>query len=161
MKTLLCLALLFGSPAFAADAVIKVQSVPHAAASSPIAPGLIQGIAGIGQGVGPCMNCYGAPSGTIVTPPAYSIINPDSEPGVVYYYTVVDTANLSGTATFAVDLVQSSTGKVYQQINLLTWSTGGVPDHDGYSGAAELVFTTTLGTSTVQGRAYIWILPPE
>jgi hypothetical protein len=172
MKTLLCLILALGSSAFAADAVIKVQSVPHAAASSPIAPGLIQGIAGIGQGVGPCMNCYGAPSGTIVTPPAYSIINPDSEPGVVYYYTVVDTANLSGTATFAVDLVQSSTGKVYQQItggttlpadstSLIVFAAAGVPDHDGYSGAAELVFTTTLGTSTVQGRAYIWILPPE
>jgi hypothetical protein len=172
MKTLLCLILALGSSAFAADAVIKVQSVPHAAASSPIAPGLIQGIAGIGQGVVPCVNCYGAPAGTIVIPPTYSIVDPVSEPGVVYYYYVVDTANLSGTGTITVDLVQSSTGKVFQQLtgpvtlpanstNLLTWSTGGVPDHDGYSGAAELVFTTTLGTSTVQGRAYIWILPPE
>jgi hypothetical protein len=171
MKTLLCLALALGSSAFAADAVIKVQSVPHAAASSPIAPGLIQGIAGIGQGVPPCMNCFGVPAGTIVTPPAYSIVNPDSEPGVVYYYYVVDTANLSGIGTITVDLVQSGTGKVYQQLtgaaellanstNLIIFSTD-VPDNNGYSGAAELVFTMTLGTSTVQGRAYLWILPQQ
>ena len=95
------------------------------------------------------MNCFGVPAGTIVTPPAYSIVNPDSEPGVVYYYYVVDTANLSGIGTITVDLVQSGTGKVYQQLtgaaellanstNLIIFSTD-VPDNNGYSGAAELV----------------------
>jgi hypothetical protein len=173
LKLLLCLTLVLGSTsAFAADAALKVQSVPHATSSSPIAPGLIQGIAGIGQGLVPCMNCFGVPAGTVVTPPAYSIVDPLSEPGIVYYYYVVDTANLTGTGTITVDLIQISTGKLSQRItspvtlpanstNLLTFSTGGVPDNDGYTGAEVLVFTTTIGTSTVQGRAYLYMLPQK
>jgi hypothetical protein len=175
MKTLLCLILALGSSAFAADAVIKVQSVPHAAASSPIAPGLIQGIAGIGQGVNgvglPCMGCFGTPAGTVLVPPAYSVVHPLSQP-LVIYYCVVETGAQGGTGTQTVDLVESSTGKVAQHAtvpvtlpadstNLIIFSTGGVPDNDGYTGAEELVFTTTVGTSTVQGRAYLWMLPQQ
>jgi hypothetical protein len=142
--------------------------VPHATPSNAIAPNLIQGIAGIGQQVSsgglPCFGCFGVPPGAIVVPPAYPIVNPLSEPEVVYYY-VVETGNLSGAGTSTVDLIEATTGKVDQHIsspitlpanstNLLGWSTG-VPDNDGYKGTEVLVFTTTLGASTVQGRVYI------
>jgi hypothetical protein len=170
MKTLLCLAITFGSSAFAADAVIRVQSIPHTKPSGAIAANLIQGIAGIGQGVSgvglPCVNCFGIPAGTILVPPAYSIVNPLSEPEIIYYY-VVETGNTGGTATSTVNLIEATTGKVTQHLsgsvtllanstNLLTYFTS-VPDHDGYKGAEILVFTTTLGTSTVQGRVYLWM----
>ena len=126
----------------------------------------MQGIVGVGQGVPPCVNCYGAPTGTIVISPAYQVVNGYTEPGVVYYYCVVETENLGGAATNTVDLVEATTHKVTQHLsaqlilsasstNLLVFSVE-VPENDGYKGAEIVIFTTTLGASTVQGRAYLW-----
>jgi len=118
------------------------------------------------------MNCFGAPAGTVVTPPAYSVVDPLSEPGSIYYSYVVETGNLGGTGTQTLDMVEASTGKVFQHltapvtlaansVNLIGWSAGDVPNHDGYTGAEVLLYTTTLGTSTVQGRAYLYMLPQK
>jgi hypothetical protein len=107
-----------------------------------------------------------------VVPPAYQIVDPLSQPPEVIYYYVVETGNQGGTGTQTLDMVESATGKVFQQLtapvtlpanstNLLGWSGSGVPNHDGYAGAEELVFTTTFGANTVQGRAYLWMLPQQ
>jgi hypothetical protein len=135
-----------------------------------IHPSLMPGVAGVGlqtNDVLPCMSCLGAPSGSIVLPPPYYIIAPAREPGLMFYCTV-EAGNVSGPATFTLQVTEAASGKVVEtdtsdislaanSTNLLGFSTGLV-DSDGYKGLENVVFATTAGSLTAQSTSHIWVV---
>jgi hypothetical protein len=161
MKTLPLFALAI-LPAFAAAPAPRIQSVPHGLPSNSILPNLIPGVVGVGsQASGyalPCMSCYGMPTGALLAPPPYYFVTPANEPPLTFYYTV-ETVAISGPGTAALRITEASTGKVVQDTtsdvtlpanstNIISWD-GAIAD-DGYRGVDTVVFTTTIGTASVQ-----------
>jgi hypothetical protein len=170
MKTLICLSLAVAS-ALAADPAIRVQSVPHDVLDDGIKPGLMPGVAGVGYDTGsqppmPCINCYGAPSGSLVLPPTATIIAPYKESTLIFYSTV-DTGNVSGPGTVSLQVTEASTGNVVSASANVTFTAnatnvfafyGSLPDGDGYKGLEKVVYTATIGDLTAKGTTYVWVL---
>src|SRR5260370_41363114 len=57
------------------------------------------------------MNCFGAPTGSLVLPPPVYIFAPYKSPSPIFYFTV-ETGNVSGPGTFALQITEAGTGKV-------------------------------------------------
>jgi hypothetical protein len=170
MKTLICLSLTLAS-AFAADPVLRARPVPHDASQDGTRPGLMPGVAGVGYETGdflPCINCYGAPAGSLVLPPTADIIAPYKQLPLIFYFTV-ETGDVSGQGTFSLQVTEASTGKVVistsadntpftaNATNILGFATD-LPDSDGYKGLEKVAYTATVGGLTTKGTAYIWVL---
>jgi hypothetical protein len=54
-------------------------------------PSFKPGVAGVGvqtRNFLPCVGCFGAPAGSLVLPPAYYLIAPETQPGLIFYATV-------------------------------------------------------------------------
>jgi hypothetical protein len=135
-----------------------------------IHPSLMPGVAGVGLQTMyalPCMNCFGAPTGSLVLPPAYYIVSPSDEPELIFYATV-EAGNVSGSETFSFQLTEASTGKLVENatgsITLTANSTNiegfdtGVADHDRYEGLESVLFTTTAGSLTARSSSHIWVV---
>jgi hypothetical protein len=157
--------------ASAADPTLRVFAVPHDASDAAIRPAFLPGVAGVGMDTGqslPCMNCYGAPSGSLVLPPPATIIAPYKEDGQIFYF-AVDTGNTSGPGTISFQVTEASTGKPVigdsannvtftpNATNVFAWQTI-LPDTDGYKGLEKVVYTASSGTLTLESTAYIWVL---
>lgn len=173
MKALFCLGLTIAlAPAFGSISTLRIQSAPHTLSTAGIQPNLMPGVAGVGLEVDgstpiPCISCYGVPTGAIVLPPSYYVIAPSQQKTAVFFSSV-ETGNLSGPATFSLQITEAGSGIVIlastesgtlppNSTNLISWSTT-VPDEDGYSGPEGVVYTTEVGGVTVQNTAHIWVV---
>jgi hypothetical protein len=158
--------------ASAADPTLRVFAVPHDASDAAIRPAFLPGVAGVGVFVAgeslPCMNCYGAPSGSLVLPPPATIIAPYKQVGEIFYF-AVDVGDVSEPATVSLQVTEASTGKPVltssvsdvtvtpNATNVFGWSTI-LTDTDGYEGLEKVVYTASSGTLTATCVAYIWVL---
>ncbi len=165
MKSLLfCLAVTL-APAFAADKIehahVEAQIIEQFPATD-VAPGMIQGIAGVGATIPgvPCTaGCFCTINRTTVIPSPKQVYVPGEQ--VTYFYTI-QTTTAAGTADLAVDLKQSGatiqtfTGQVGLTSNSsgVIYFTGQVPSVTGY---VTVTFTTTLNGATVQGTAVMLV----
>jgi hypothetical protein len=164
MKTLLVFLTFTFASALATDRVEHANFHYQAIGQVPavgIAPGMIQGLAGIGRTVPgvPCEVCFGTPDGTYTIPRPMQVYQPGQN--VTYFYNV-ETTNLSGTANVTIDLKQSgvTVQSITGQVGIIPYSsgfidfTGRIPSVSGY---VTVVFTTTLNNVTVQGTAYMLV----
>ena len=157
--------------ASAADPTLRVFAVPHDASDAAIRPAFLPGVAGVGINTGqslPCMNCYGAPSGSLVLPPPATVIAPYKAVGEIFYF-AVDVGDVSEPATVSLQVTEASTGKPVltssvdnititpNATNVFAWYTI-LGDTDGYAGLEKVVYTASSRTLTAKCVAYIWVL---
>jgi len=129
------------------------------------------GVAGVGLEVEgntlPCISCYSVPTGAIVLPPSYYVIAPSQQKTAIFFSSV-ETGNLSGPATFSLQITEAGSRTVVlsstqsatlpaNSTNFISWSTP-LPDDNGYSGPEGVVFTISVGGVTVQNTAQIWAI---
>ena len=165
MRTVICGLALLLAPAFAADRIehanFQVQPIAYEPASG-CAPGMIQGIAGVGHAIAgvPCIDCFCVPGRTTVLPSPAQVYAAGNS--VTYFFTL-QTINETGTGDVAVSLIQGGTviqtltgtvGFTADTVNLVVVS-GQIPN---VTGPVDITFTTTLNGETVQGTARIIVL---
>src|SRR5580658_4015763 len=154
--------------ASAADPTLRVFAVPHDASDAAIRPAFLPGVAGVGINTGqslPCMNCYGAPSGSLVLPPPATIIFPYKEAEEVFYF-AVDVGDASESAAVSLQVTEAGTGKVVltssadnvgitpNATNVFAWYTI-LTDTDKYKGLEKAAYTVSSGNLTAKSTAYI------
>jgi hypothetical protein len=159
------------APAFAAEPILRVESIPHAISNAEIYPNLMPGVAGVGiQEEGdtlPCMNCYAIPTDTFAIPPSVYTIAQGAQT-LLIFYAMVESGNVSGAGTFSYQVVEETPGKLVQSateaITLAPNATtilgfeAQLINGDGYYGPETVVYTTTVGGLTAQSEAYIWVV---